>query len=39
MHSQQKSLMDKMASELALTDEIESGLHEALKDFKEKHAY
>ncbi|MFA9459233.1 F0F1 ATP synthase subunit alpha [Thiohalorhabdus sp. Cl-TMA] len=39
MHSQQKDLMEKMASELALTDEIQSGLHSALKDFKEKHAY
>ncbi|HKJ76256.1 MAG TPA: F0F1 ATP synthase subunit alpha [Gammaproteobacteria bacterium] len=39
MHSQQKDLMEKMASELALTDDIQSGLHSALKDFKEKHAY
>jgi len=39
MHSQQKDLLDKMASELKLTDEIVSGLHSALKDFKEKHAY
>ncbi len=39
MHSQQKDLMDKIASELKLTDEIQEGLHAALKDFKEKHAY
>jgi F-type H+-transporting ATPase subunit alpha len=39
MHSQQKDLLDKMASELKLSDEIVSGLHSALKDFKEKHAY
>jgi len=37
--SQQKALMDKIASDLKLTDEITSGLHEALKDFKANHAY
>jgi F-type H+-transporting ATPase subunit alpha len=39
MNSQQKALMDKISSDLKLTDEITSGLHEALKDFKANHAY
>jgi F-type H+-transporting ATPase subunit alpha len=39
MNSQQKALMDQISSEAKLTDEIQSGLHEALKDFKAHHAY
>ncbi len=39
MAAEHKALMDRMAAELELTDEIERGLRKAIEDFKAHHAY
>ena len=39
LNADQKELMDKINTEADYNDEIENALHDALKSFKENHAW